>query len=230
MTLLAGYGVLLHAVSGQTAVTVGTPVANREPAAVEALIGPFLNTLVLRLDIDPEASFRAFLERVRDVCVRGFDHGALPYDRLVKSYAGRQDLYRAWFVLQNNPMPEGEWAGITAIPEEIPVERTKCDLTLDLTETSEGISGMLEFATDLLTPATARGLAEALEGLLRTVAEDPDRSVAVLRRDLQATGEERTRTRRRGFLEAGRRSLGMPRRRPTPLHEFSHQSSNLELP
>ena len=58
MTLMAAFHVLLARHSGQDDIVVGFPIANRNQPEVEGLIGFFVNTLPLRVDLSGNPSFR----------------------------------------------------------------------------------------------------------------------------------------------------------------------------
>jgi len=79
MTLLAAFQTLLHRYSRQDDIVVGSPIAGRNRAEVEDLIGFFANTLVLRTDLSGDPAFRELLQRVRDVALQAYAHQDLPF-------------------------------------------------------------------------------------------------------------------------------------------------------
>jgi non-ribosomal peptide synthetase component F len=84
MTLLAGFGVLLSRYSGQEDVVVASPIANRDRIELEGVIGMFVNTLPLRMNLEGEPSFRQLLRRVREVSLGAFANQHLQFERLVE--------------------------------------------------------------------------------------------------------------------------------------------------
>ena len=78
MTLLAGWAALLTRLSGQTEVVIGTPVANRERAEIEGLIGFFVNTLALRVDVSGDMIVKELLQRVKEVALAAQQNHNLP--------------------------------------------------------------------------------------------------------------------------------------------------------
>jgi non-ribosomal peptide synthetase component F len=110
MTLLAAFQTLLQRYTGQTDLVIGTPIANRTRLETEALIGFFVNTLALRVDLQGNPSFRELLARVREVTLGAYAHQDLPFDRLVDELHAPRDLsrtplFQVMFALQNAPMP-----------------------------------------------------------------------------------------------------------------------------
>ncbi|SEL67240.1 condensation domain-containing protein, partial [Nitrosovibrio tenuis] len=95
MTLLAAFGVLLSRYSGQTDLVIGTPIANRTRSELEGLIGFFVNTLALRLDLSGDPSFTALLERLRMVATEAYAHQDLPFEMLVARLAPERHLSQA---------------------------------------------------------------------------------------------------------------------------------------
>ncbi|OLE10193.1 MAG: hypothetical protein AUI36_41090 [Cyanobacteria bacterium 13_1_40CM_2_61_4] len=106
MTLLAGFGALLHQYTGQTDLAVGSVIANRDRAEVEPLVGFFANTLVLRLDLTGPPTFRELLARVRNTCLGAYAH-QLPPETLLQTLAPPRAettaLYDVWFQLETAP-------------------------------------------------------------------------------------------------------------------------------
>ncbi len=179
MTLLAGFALLLHRHTGQEELLIGSPVANRPRTETESLIGLFLNTLVLRIDLEGRPTFRELLRRVRAVALDAFAHGELPYERLVGALrldrSTGAPLLSALFNLLNQPgaplVLEG--LAVTAFPTKL--EEAKFDLNLAVAESAQGLSGELVYDADLFEPDTARRLLDAFACALSAVAAEPDR-------------------------------------------------------
>ncbi|AKT41191.1 non-ribosomal peptide synthetase [Chondromyces crocatus] len=185
MTLLAGVFVLLARHSGQVALAVGSPIANRTQAELESLIGFFVNTLVLRVDLSDGPSFRTLLRRVREVTLDAYAHQDVPFERLVEALQPSRDMSRApmfqvMFALQNAPMPALALPGLALSVIDIEAGVAKFDLTINLEERPEGIGGWIEFNTDLFERATIVRLSEGLRTLLEGAVAAPDQRVALL--------------------------------------------------
>ncbi|CAG0937718.1 fengycin family lipopeptide synthetase D [Thermoflexales bacterium] len=185
MTLLAAFQTLLYRYTGQTDLIVGTPIANRTQLEIEGLIGFFVNTLALRVDLQGNPSFRELLTRVREVTLGAYAHQDLPFDRLVDELHVPRDLSRAslfqvMFVLQNAPMPAIELSDLRLQPLEAESATAKFDLTLFMTETADGLLGQLNYNTDLFEVATIERLVGHYQLLLAGVVAHPEQRLSKL--------------------------------------------------
>jgi amino acid adenylation domain-containing protein len=184
MTLLAAFEVLLYRYTGQPEVLVGTVVAGRH-VEVEAVIGFFANTLLLPTRLSGHPTFRQLQERVRESTLAAYDHQELPFERLVEElrpvrHLSHNPLFQVMFAFQTQPEEAISLPGLTVRKLEVERHLAKLDLTLDLMATAEGISGYLEYATDLFAAPTAGRMTAHLLTLLAEVAADPDRDIAAL--------------------------------------------------
>ncbi|MFE9557694.1 amino acid adenylation domain-containing protein [Streptomyces sp. NPDC006703] len=178
-TLLTAYATLLAAHGGQWDVPVGTPVAGRERAETEGVVGFFLNSLVMRCALEGRLTFRQALERVKETTREAFAHQELPFERLVEELAPERDLsrtplYQVAFDLHDesfNGAVEGA-EDIGTLKEMWGVAHT--DLTLYMRRHGDGsMFASLEFATALYDAATVERLSERFQRLLAAVAADP---------------------------------------------------------
>ncbi len=186
MTLLAGFQIVLSRWSGQADIVVGVPVAGRTEAALEDLIGCFINTLVMRAELPGGLTVRQALARVREASLAGYAHQALPFMRLVEALAPARDashtpLVQVGFDLHNTPAPELRLGALQVTPQA-PVHRgAKLDLFLILEETPAGeLVGGLEYRPALFEAATVSRLAGHLETVLRGMAAAPQTRLAAL--------------------------------------------------
>ncbi|HYX25277.1 MAG TPA: amino acid adenylation domain-containing protein [Thermoanaerobaculia bacterium] len=187
MVLLAALQTLLHRCSGQGAVAVGSPTANRSRVELEGLIGFFANTLVLAADLTDEPTFRELLARVREASLGAYAHQDLPFEKLVEELAPERNrahspLFQVLFVFQNAaaPAPAPPAAGLAFSPFRADVGAAKFDLSLEIEEQGRGFAATLELNTDLFDPATACRLLEQLRAVLAAAAADPELRVSAL--------------------------------------------------
>ncbi|ASS74700.1 hypothetical protein CIG75_06745 [Tumebacillus algifaecis] len=185
MTLLSAFNVFLHRNTGQEDLIVGTPIANRTREEIEGLIGFFVNTLAIRTDLTGEPTFREVLGRVRDAAFEAYAHQDVPFERLVEEVSPERDLsrtplFQVLFVLQNAPGGTAELPGLTLDTVQVDTGTSKFDLSLYLTEQEEGISGTVEYSTDLFQAETVARMMRHFENLLGAIAADPDAQIAAL--------------------------------------------------
>ena len=178
MTLLAAFQTLLHRYTGQEDIVVGSLIANRSLVATEALIGFFVNTIVLRTDCSGDPSFQELLARIRAVTLGAYSHRELPFEMLLEELRPPRDLsktplFQVLFVLQNAPRSIPALAGLHVRPVEVDPTTARFDLTLDLIETSAGLQGWFEYSTDLFEATTIARMAGHLQTLLEGVVADP---------------------------------------------------------
>ncbi|WIV98619.1 non-ribosomal peptide synthetase [Kinneretia aquatilis] len=179
MVLQAALALLLGRLSGQTDVCVGTPVAGRTEAALEGLIGCFLNSLVLRTDLSEPGSFRELLRQVRAQTLADFDHQALPFERLVDALnpersSAYSPLYQVMLVLQNTPPVRWALSGAQLQPLAGESGAAKLDLRLSVTEMPEGLYCGIEYRSALFDAATIAGWAAAWQTMLDALSLNPD--------------------------------------------------------
>ena len=117
MTLLAAFAVLLHRYSGERHIVIGTPIANRNRMEVEGLIGFFVNSLAMHVEIAEDPTFGQLVERVREIVLGAYAHQDVPFERLVEELKPERDLSRSpifqvMFAWQNASTEELELEGV----------------------------------------------------------------------------------------------------------------------
>ncbi|MGB3463628.1 MAG: amino acid adenylation domain-containing protein [Cyclobacteriaceae bacterium] len=183
MTLLAAYYTLLYKYTGQEDISVGTPVANREDKSIEPLIGFFLNTLPLRLAIDPDNTFRSFLVEVKKTVIAGLAHQNVPFEQIVREVVRNRDLSRAplfqtMFILQNNEQVafnDIDGLQITDIPFD--QQTAKFDFTMTITEVDDKLALEITYATDLFASETMQRVLRNYEAVLEAVTNQAEESI-----------------------------------------------------
>ncbi|MFC6022937.1 condensation domain-containing protein, partial [Plantactinospora solaniradicis] len=176
MTLFSAYAMLLSRYSGQDDIVVGTPIANRNRAEIEGLIGYFVNTLVLRTDLSGDPTFTELLGRVRAETLAAFAHQDVPFDRLVDELVSDRDRSRTpLFQVLFNYFAEDEAdtdSGDDALLGRVQEELAKFDLRLVVAERGGGLLGAVHYATRLFDESTIRRLIGHFLQLLTGVAGD----------------------------------------------------------
>ena len=185
MAVLAAFQVLLSRYSGQQDIVVGSGIAGRTNAQTEGLIGFFVNTLVLRTDLSDNPSFRQLLARTKEMTLAAYARQDLPFEKLVKELRpernlARQPIFQVAMALQNAPQDQLQFEGLTWTRLKVEHFTALFDLTLHLYETSEGLQGLLEYATDLFDRETIERMTSHFRVLLEGLVADPDERVQLL--------------------------------------------------
>jgi amino acid adenylation domain-containing protein len=179
MALLAAFATVLGRHSGQEDLIIGSPIANRTRAEVEPLIGFFVNTLALRLDLSGAPSFRELLSRVRTCALDAYANQDLPFERLVDLLQPARDLsrnplFQVMFALQNAPVGAADLPGLHVAPLNYERTTAQFDLVLDMWEGTDRLLGVLEFSADLFDRPTVERLVGHLQTILAAVVRTPD--------------------------------------------------------
>ncbi len=188
MVLQAALAALLTRLGAGADIAIGSPFAGRTDAALDDLVGFFVNTLVLRTDASGNPSLRELIGRVRSSNLAAYGHQDLPFERLVEVLKperslSRHPLFQVMLVMLNDASVSFALPGLTTAFEPISTGAAKFDLALALGEqrtadgSPAGITGAVEYATDLFDRATAEAMAERLLRLLEAAVASPDRPI-----------------------------------------------------
>ncbi|MFF6783531.1 amino acid adenylation domain-containing protein [Streptomyces sp. NPDC012510] len=180
MVMQAAVATLLSRLGAGHDIPIGSPISGRTDAALEDMVGFFLNTLVLRTDTSGEPTFRELLARVRETDLAAFDHQEVPFERLVEVLnparsLARHPLFQVMVVYLAAGGEDTGLPGLRAHRTDVAGTTAKFDLSFDFVERGDGgVDGVLEYSADLFDHATAQSFAERLRRVLRAVVADPD--------------------------------------------------------
>ncbi|MFY2561145.1 amino acid adenylation domain-containing protein [Corallococcus terminator] len=185
MTLLAAWQTLLRRYSGQEDISVGTPIANRNRAELEGLIGFFVNSLVMRADLSGAPTFRELLGRVREVALGAYAHQDIPFEQIVETVSperriDQHPLFQVMFALQNAPLQLPRLDGLSMSFEELGTGTAKFDLILTAEQAGNELAVSLEYDTDLFDAATIERMLGHFETLLSAAVQQPDTAITAL--------------------------------------------------
>ncbi|SJZ83675.1 non-ribosomal peptide synthase domain TIGR01720/amino acid adenylation domain-containing protein/thioester reductase domain-containing protein [Chitinophaga eiseniae] len=186
MTLLAAFKVLLHRYSGQEDITVGSPVSGRTRQETESLIGCFVNTLALRTQLHDNPTFAALLQKVKNTTLDAYEHQDVPFEKVVEAVVKERDLsysplFQVIFTLQNLPVVTDLVLGAACLqPERIAYTTAQVDLNFTLEETATGLSGNVEYCTDLFKEDTVLRMIAHFKQLLAAIVANPSMEVGFL--------------------------------------------------
>jgi non-ribosomal peptide synthetase component F/thioesterase domain-containing protein/acyl carrier protein len=192
LPLTAAFAALLGLYAGRGGVAMGIETANRREDESESAIGPFANTLVLRLDLGGEPGFLPFMTRVREMTREVLDNRELPFQALVEELRPRRDPSRHPFfqVLFSyvGASTAPRLPGLQATQLDVDGEASRNDLRLLVHEEEDGLRCSLEYDSGLFERSPVERLAAHLHRLLEAAVADPRLPVSGL---LLTTPEER---------------------------------------
>jgi amino acid adenylation domain-containing protein len=185
MLLLAAFKILIYRHTDQEDLAVGFPVANRNWTETDKVIGLFVNTLVARTHPLGSEPFRAFLIKVKEVCIGAYAHQDVPFEKLVEIMRPSRDLsrnplFQTMFTFQNMTVADAVPQELRLTPVGIDNGTSKVDITLSLTERDHQLAGFFEYSTDLFHPDTAERMTDRFRRLLEGIVNDRHQTLAEL--------------------------------------------------
>src|SRR6185503_5117015 len=137
-------------------------------------------------DLSGNPSFKEFLDRIRDVALGAYVNQDVPVEMVLEVLQperklNHSPLFQVMFILQTVPRPDLSLLNLTATPIHVDSRTTKFDLTLYMEDTGRGLTGALEYSTDIFEEATIARMLKHYEQLLESVASDPDQPISRVR-------------------------------------------------
>ncbi len=183
MLLLAVFKILLLRYTGETDITVGSPVAARKETIFENMIGLFVNTIVLRTDLKNDPSFSEVLKQVEKEVVEAFDNQDLPFEKLIERLNPQRNLsysplFQVMFTLQNIYMPSMKMADLRVTPLTIDYGFSQADLSLTVWEEADLLRCSFEYNTDIFTAKMIERLKGHYRNLLEQICWNPEKRLS----------------------------------------------------
>ncbi|MFD9865440.1 amino acid adenylation domain-containing protein, partial [Streptomyces alboflavus] len=188
MVLQSALAVLLGAHGSGDDITMGSPIAGRTEEGLADMVGFFLNTWVLRVDLSGNPTFEQVLDQVKDKALTAYDNQDAPFERLVELLnpdrsTAYHPLFQVMFAWQEG-WPSFALPGLQVELEQVPTETAKFDLSFNLSAvTVDGrreVRGTIEYATELFERGTAQAMAERFARVLHLLTAEPDRPLHAL--------------------------------------------------
>ncbi|NHB98447.1 non-ribosomal peptide synthetase, partial [Photorhabdus stackebrandtii] len=194
MTLLSAWAAVLSRLSGQDDVVIGAPSAGRSRQEVEPLIGFFVNTLALRIDLSDEPNVAELLARVRQVTLMAQEHQDLPFEQVVEIVQpprrlAHTPLFQVMFAWQNNENSEWELPGLAVSPVDQAFDVVKFELELNLFEKEGRVVGHLGYSTALFDQSTIERHIGYLHMVLQAMIADVQQRIGEI--DILAPAERK---------------------------------------
>ncbi len=179
MVLLAAFDAVLYRYSGSTDLCVATPIAGRALPETEPLIGFFVNTLPLRVQVDGGAPFAALLAQIRDVALAAYAHQDVPFERIVAALNPDREpdanpLTRVAFALQNTPRDDLAMHRLEVAPFAFGDDATRFDAEVQVRERDDGLVLQLRYDADRFAAWRMEALLRGLDVCLDAVARAPE--------------------------------------------------------
>ncbi len=173
MVVFAAYNVILHHYTGQEDLLVGSPVRARTRPELEVIVGPFVNTVLLRTRVSPTLAFPDLLRAVRDTTLDSFSNQELPFELL----GTRVPPVRALFSMQDARERPAAMGSLRVEQYHVPQHFTTNDLMLWMMDTRTKLYAVLNYSTELFERVTAETFLVQLRTFLMSVLENPERTV-----------------------------------------------------
>lgn len=182
--LLSAFKLVLHLYCDSDDIVVGSEVANRDRPETQAIIGPLVNTLVLRTNLADNPDFYSLIKRVGETVRAGLANQDVPYERIVealnpkRSLSDMTPLFQAKFDLQHNLAKLPELDDLVIESVRLPDAAAKNEIRFNLEDNDPDIGGKIEYATDLFDEETIATIWRRFEHILGAIAEDPSRKLS----------------------------------------------------
>ena len=177
MVLLTGFEAVLARYTAAEEFLIGTPMAGRNRLDLERIVGPFVNTVVVRANMRGDPTIAALLARTRATLLDAFAHADVPFEQVVQKVSSQRDpsrapLFQVMFLVQEDPTPS-RLPGLDL--KEVRFDRgtSEYDISLGVAERGDRMECVLEYNCELLEPSTLARLAGHLLSVFEGMAADP---------------------------------------------------------
>ncbi|MDQ6941663.1 MAG: amino acid adenylation domain-containing protein, partial [Candidatus Eremiobacteraeota bacterium] len=177
------YAIVLSQLCSQTDLCIGTPVANRQAADLERVVGLLANSVVLRVDLKGCDTFGELLAHMRDAVVGALAHQAAPFDVLVNELgiersAWRSPLVQTFFTFDERPAT-ASIPGLSVEPLPLSTGSARVELSLELLRDGDRLDATLQYSTELFEPRTAQRILDAFARVLHEISTFPEAPLAL---------------------------------------------------
>jgi len=176
---------LLYRFSNQDDFGIGTVSTGRDAPELKSLIGFFVNTIVLRAELNEEISFEELLEEVRKQTIESFDHQILPFDKIVDNVVKEKNithspLFQVMYDYQEAPLKNLKLSNISLELVDQEISSAKFDLVFIIEDLTDNLKISLEYNTDIFNKSTIDSLINTIPNLIRGIVENPKQKISIL--------------------------------------------------
>ncbi len=183
--LLAAFTTLLHRLTGQKDMVVGSPILGRDQVETEGLIGMFVNTIALRIRLDGNPTFLGLLAGVREITFNALTHSEVPFEEVVKALqperaSGQNPLFQVVMALHGGYPQHWALGNLPVAIVDVATPSAKFDWTFMLEEADGGMKARLEYRTDQFEANSIRSFLRQFQLLLAGIVANPRRRISEL--------------------------------------------------
>lgn len=185
MVVLSAFFVFLAKLSNEEDIVIGTPVAGRPHPDLEPVLGMFVNTLPVRMQLTGAVTFQEFVKAVKQKMLAVLSHQEYPYEELIEVLkverdTGRNPLFDIMFVFDQNDQTSPVWPGFSVEAYHYPADTAKFDLTLTCVKSDDGLYFDFEYYTRLFLPATIERFIGYFKNLLWEIVQHTEAPLLAL--------------------------------------------------
>ena len=182
MTLISAFGLLLNRYTHDKSIVIGSPVANRNYLELEELIGFFVNSLPIKIDIEDSITFSQLLKNSKEKITELFNYQDVPFEKIVEALNIPRDtsyspIFQVMFVLQNIKQTKLQLPNIDIDVVDFKNPTSKFDLIMELTEKEDFIEGSLEYSSDIFSREFIEAMSRHFVNLLEEITKNENRVV-----------------------------------------------------
>lgn len=183
MFLLAAYNIVLNKYSGQTDILIGTPSANRDNPELEGIIGFFVNTLIIRTQIDTNKNFLSYLETVKHTSLKVFENKDISFEKILnlikpKRNTSYSPVFQVMFSMQNMPSEKLFFGSVPVFIDRPDIVYSKFDLTLSVQAVEDEFELAFEYNTNLFDKDMVEKFCRQYINVLKSVLSDPLKNIS----------------------------------------------------
>ncbi|MFA7117094.1 MAG: amino acid adenylation domain-containing protein, partial [Bacteroidales bacterium] len=186
MTCLAAYFILLKQLSRTDDIVIGSVIANRNYKELENIFGFFSNTILIRALFNNDFTAKEFVEYIRDKNLKAFENQDMPMDKLIDELKPNRSLsynpmFQVVFNYQNMDLGNLDFPEAKIDISQVHNNTAKVDLTLELHEKDNIISGEIEYAEDLFFEKSVQNYIAYYQNILAEIVSKNDTKISELR-------------------------------------------------
>ncbi|MEC1241832.1 condensation domain-containing protein [Bacillus paralicheniformis] len=173
--LMASYVTLLHIYTDQIDICVGTPYANRDKCETQKMMGYFVNTIVLRNNLDGDPTFKEILDRVQKNAIEAYRHASVPFYKVVEIIRPERQLngnplFQTMLVMNNAPVDNLKIGDLEIKRVEIYPSTARFDILMSFAETSKGIRLFINYKVQMFDETDIDRIFKDFNKLLKILA------------------------------------------------------------